>query len=441
MINNKNLNSGLNFELVKYIFISAFWAIIITGCVYIAISKSYYKYVNNKSYYENMILNEFDSLQSYVSKNDLSINDMDRILDWDIENWYTYIKIYSVDNKLLYDSMSHRNYTLLEVEYRNNTLEEYYSYDLEFKDGVLTVEMFGLFEFKHKTFFLTICIIFGTVAFIIIFLALFSRKLKYISEIEKGIDIIKNGSLEYRLEVKGNDELASLAENVNEMSETLLKQVGFEEKVKCQNDSVVAMLSHDIRTPLTSVICYLDLIADCKYDSKEKLQLYVKNARTRAYQIRNLTENLFAHSVEIKHETVKDLKTINAYEFLSQFFFENKYILNDEGFDVNISIDVDRNYSILVDILEIRRVIDNINSNICKYADKKEAVSFTAVVEDNYIKISQTNHILKDTKTVESYGIGLNSCKNIIKNYNGRLEVTQENNIFKIDIYIPAIKN
>lgn len=435
------MKSGLNFELVKFILISAFLAFIIATCVYAIISKTCFKIVNTKTNYEKMILDEFDSLQNYVTKNNLSINDVNEILTWDMENWYTYIDIYSKEGEIIYDSLNHRNSTLLEIEYRNNTLEEYYTYELNFTDGILKVEMFGLFEFRHKTFFILLAITIGIISFVSIFLALFSQKLKYITEIENGIDIIKNGSLEYRLTVKGTDELASLAENINEMSETLLKKIDFEEKVKCQNDSVVAMLSHDIRTPLTSVICYLDLIADCKYDSKEKLGLYVKNARTRAYQIRNLTENIFAHSVEIKHETVKDLKTVNAYEFLNQFFFENTYILTDEGFKVETSINVDKSYSIIVDILELRRVIDNINSNICKYADKENIVNFYAEIENNNLKLTETNYISKATKSVESYGIGLNSCKNIIDNYNGKLTVSQKNGIFKIEIALPAFKN
>ncbi len=76
------------------------------------------------------------------------------------------------------------------------------------------------------------------------------------------------------------------------MSHTLENQLIKEREMKNKNKDIVTSISHDVRTPLTSVICYLDLIKDHKYNSPEQLEQYIKNVRSKAYQIKDLTDDL-----------------------------------------------------------------------------------------------------------------------------------------------------
>lgn len=90
----------------------------------------------------------------------------------------------------------------------------------------------------------------------------------------------------------GSDELSSLALSINDMSAAVKQSLDAQNELKKQNYDIVTSISHDIRTPLTSVICYLDMLADGKVQNAEKAAGYLKSARQKAYQIKDLTDNL-----------------------------------------------------------------------------------------------------------------------------------------------------
>jgi len=96
--------------------------------------------------------------------------------------------------------------------------------------------------------------VFPCIFMLIFFLSLLGRKILYINEIQKGIEIIEGGSMDYTIPIRGRDELSSLAKSINEMRRALDLEIKSEEKAKRQNQQLITSVSHDIRTPLTSII-------------------------------------------------------------------------------------------------------------------------------------------------------------------------------------------
>ncbi|WP_242825866.1 sensor histidine kinase [Metaclostridioides mangenotii] len=200
---------------------------------------------------------------------------------------------------------------------------------------------------------------------------------------------------------------------------------------------MVTSISHDIRTPLTSVICYLDLIADGKYSDKEQLDKYIENARLNAYQIKKLSENLFIHFVTSPEDIDYEIKRINANEFIFQLILDTTFELEENNFEVKVKNELHKQIHIDVDITQFRRIFTNICSNIIKYADKDAPIEFLASMTKNFLLIKQANQVSNLKDQSESFGIGIKNCKEIVKNHNGFLNVFNGEKDFLVEIGIP----
>ncbi|MBG9579303.1 histidine kinase, partial [Bacillus thuringiensis] len=87
---------------------------------------------------------------------------------------------------------------------------------------------------------------------------------------------IEKGNLAYRIEKKGEDEIASLTENINNMAEELMNNIEKERKLEKQKNELITNVSHDLRTPLTSIMGYLRLLRDSKYENQEQHDEYTR---------------------------------------------------------------------------------------------------------------------------------------------------------------------
>lgn len=118
----------------------------------------------------------------------------------------------------------------------------------------------------------------GIAVFAFSFFYLTKRKMKQIESLAKGVKEIAKGDLTYRIEKKGIDEIALLTENVNHMAEAIMTNIEMERRIEKQKNELITNVSHDLRTPLTSIMGYLRLLRDERYDTKEQSDEYLKIA-------------------------------------------------------------------------------------------------------------------------------------------------------------------
>ncbi|WP_077700888.1 HAMP domain-containing sensor histidine kinase [Clostridioides difficile] len=435
---NKIKPSKLGVILLIYVVISAAVAFILNIPFYSAVESIVKDVSEGKVYFKREVNQLMDNFQTYVNNNGIRADDGDDIAKWNSDNWFVSMKIYK-GNKVFYDTLYYPN----EVPDKSEENEFYSSpmarnYEIQFSDIKANIVVVALFRFRFQNFIEAISITFMALTFIITFLLLFSRKIKYLRKIEMGIKIVESGSLKYRIPVKGNDELSSLASSINEMSHTLENQLIKEREMKNKNKDIVTSISHDVRTPLTSVICYLDLIKDHKYNSPEQLEQYIKNVRSKAYQIKDLTDDLFTHFVNSGEEVSKGYEKINANEFIFKLLLDSSYTLEEKGFHITIENELYNQYHIYVDVTQFRRIFDNLCSNIIKYARKDKPIVFLIKVEDSKLLIIQKNRVSNFSKNVESFGIGIKNCEKIVAYHNGSINVNSDDKEFAIEISIPA---
>lgn len=429
--------SRLGWKILFYIVVSVLVAFILNVPFYNMLENGVTKAAEEKHYFQRHLTRLVDDLQLYIDENDLKTSDSEMLSYWNDDKWYVYMNIHK-DKKILYDTVNYPKKISDEDEQRELQNNDFMNnYSLKFKDTTATITITAFFNARYQNFINAASVAFLAIAFISTFLLLFSKKIKYIKKIEQGIKIAESGSLEYRIPVKGNDELSSLAKSINEMSGVITDQLLLESEMRQKNKDMVTSISHDIRTPLTSVICYLDLIADGKYSDKEQLDKYIENARLNAYQIKKLSENLFIHFVTSPEDIDYEIKRINANEFIFQLILDTTFELEENNFEVKVKNELHKQIHIDVDITQFRRIFTNICSNIIKYADKDAPIEFLASMTKNFLLIKQANQVSNSKDQSESFGIGIKNCKEIVKNHNGFLNIFNGEKDFLVEIGIP----
>ena len=198
-------------------------------------------------------------------------------------------------------------------------------------------------------------------------------------------------------------------------------------------------MSHDIRTPLTSLIGYLDIIESGKYSSPEEEKRYIRSCRDKAFQLRDLSDKLFQYFLVFGSSgKEKKLEVYDAGILLQQIVSEHVAELMSYGYMIDFDYTVPEKVEMAADISGLRRLFDNIFSNIMKYADKRRHVSIEASVQEGLITVRIINGVLETSRKVESNNIGLKTCEKICRDMDGTFEYHDDGLLFKIRITIPV---
>nr|WP_294188251.1 HAMP domain-containing sensor histidine kinase [uncultured Clostridium sp.] len=390
------------------------------------------KYYDKSSFLENKNTQVISDFKSYVLKNNISINDHKKIEKW-IRDYKYYIDIYIfINNELVYNSNRYASYYTSEnlkiASYISDSLDDVSFYDTDAK-----VYIDCYFEYKDYYIILSISVSIGLLCFIIIMLTLIRKKILYIKTIENEIKILEGGNLNYTISIDGNDELGSLAESINEMRKSFIERLQNENEATLANSELITAISHDLRTPLTALLGYLDIIEYKKYKTAESLMQYIHNSREKAYQIKSLSDKLFEYFLVFNKKNDLDLETFNVTEILDQLFQEEIFMLSNENFIFDF-IPCSTISHLDMNLISMKRVFDNIFSNLSKYADKTKPIKIRYYIKNQDLFIIVKNKINKNLKSVNSTGIGLKTCTKIIEMHNGNLYTEKTDDSFSINI-------
>ena len=268
--------------------------------------------------------------------------------------------------------------------------------------------------------------------FLGLFLFLLGQKMAYLQEIIQGVEALRTHRLDFTMPVEGNDELTELAESINFLSETERRLRQKETELREEKEQLIRDLSHDIRTPLTAILSYSDYMGQKEMPQREEIQEYIALMGRKAQQIKALTDRLL-DSGSRNLETIEDGKLL-----MEQLAGEWEEILEDE-FSCNVETKDCPQFSGTFDIEELRRIFDNLVSNVEKYADREQPVELRMDAVDNRLRILQKNGIKRQQTDVESNGIGLESIRRIAALYGGTVLVSATEEFFSIEITISEV--
>ena len=245
------------------------------------------------------------------------------------------------------------------------------------------------------------------------------------------MDALRRGEYDSRLPIEGNNELTRLAEEINYLSETeqLVKEK--ERKLYEEREELIRTLSHDIRTPLTSVISYTELYAEKKNPSSEELADYFTLVRKKMGQIKSLTDILLDGGKR-KTEFFEDARLL-----VTQLVGEFEEAL-EENFSLSVDLSRIPSFSGCFDVEELHRLFDNLITNVQKYADPTEPVFLIVNKTAEGLVIRQKNAAKTYSEKRESYRMGLYSIRRIAQNYGGCVDIEQNEREFEIVITLSS---
>lgn len=289
---------------------------------------------------------------------------------------------------------------------------------------------------RENSFF---ALILSVLLFISVFIVVTNRKIKYLDDIAKGVKIVAGGDLSYRIEEKGKDEITGLAVNINTMAEEIERRIQNERSAEQTKGELITNVSHDLRTPLTSVMGYIGLIKDGKYENEVMMKEYLNIAFTKSNQLKELIEDLFEYTKLNNNGIIIEKEKVNLVDFLSQIIEEYIPIFDKNSLSV-IKKFVDDKTEVNIDTGKMVRVFENLFSNAIKYSFKPGEVVVSSYENNGYANIVIRNRGEAITKekmdklfdrfyrvdearnsNVKGSGLGLAISKNIIELHEGKI--------------------
>ena len=315
--------------------------------------------------------------------------------------------------------------------------DEYHT-DIQLKDGNVEMYVYSYAIAKLVIPYLVFSIIIALSIFLIPTYLFIKRKVHYIENLKNDVTYMSQGNLNHPILINSNDEIGELSEQINNLRLILKDNFATEEANRKANYELVTALSHDIRTPLTSLMGYLDIIRLKKYRNDEQYNLYLNNSIDKVNQINELVNKMFEYFLVFSKEQDTEL-TKMSLGVIYEYMIENIDVLNEHGFIIEKSLEP-RDAFIRGNINLIKRIINNIFSNLLKYAEINQPVYIKMITDENNLKLVFKNQKKNTTNYIESNQIGLKSVQQMLKIHDGSFMVVDDENTFNVTITIPLMK-
>ena len=311
----------------------------------------------------------------------------------------------------------------------------------------------------------TVCVVVaifvGLGSFFLIFQVLSRPSSSYLREISDGIDEIALGEFRKEIPVRGEDEFANIAEKLNTMTKEIQMLLANERQYEREKDALITNVAHDLRTPLTSVIGYLDLVRMKEDLTKEELDRYINVAYDKAKRLEKLVEDLFEFTKVGAERIQVHFMEIDFKRFIEQMIEEFYPSFESAKLECIIEMNVERGM-IFADGDLLARGISNLFSNAVKYGrdGKVLKVRVKENIEKNCMKLQIVNfgeiisqqdleHIFdkffrgessRSTETGGS-GLGLAIAKKVVLLHHGQIKVTSDYNGTVFSVSLPIVQH
>lgn len=319
----------------------------------------------------------------------------------------------------------------------------------------LTVKIIMFFMYiKNNTFGDYIYLFFWGITVIFIYTLFVYKKNRDLVYITKKVDAMSKGELNQIIEIESKDEIGELAGNINSIVSQLRNITIEERKAQQTKTDLITNVSHDLRTPLTSIIGYLGLIENDKYKDEVELRYYINIAYEKSKNLNLLINDLF-ELTKMQNNTVNlEMNNINLIELLSQIMEHYNYQFKSEGIEGRVRFSEDK-LIVNIDTHKMVRAFENLINNAMKYGKDGKYIDVITKKEDDQAIVQIVNYgeaisqldipYLFDrfyrveksrNKNSGGSGLGLAITKNIIELHSGEISVTSndENTIFEVKL-------
>jgi len=393
---------------------------------------SYYN--NHSDIQQRSIARQVERFQKYVTAQEISAKDTRAIDEWVGQQSFLLMNIYR-GRRMLYSNFSFSFGDGSDEEREPGESWQVF-YLVQFSDGPAQVQLFCNVMLNWWVLFSKLLIVFCVGVFLAVFWFACRRIVKYIIQLSEEIQAMEGGDLDHPITIRGDDELTTLARCLDSMRVTLRQQQEEEAKASAKVKNLITEMSHDLRTPLTTLLLYTEIVRSRKYENDVQRDDYLNKIDTKARQLKQLSDNLFEYALVTRDTVV----TLDPPAYFSRIFEEPLAemvdALQQRGFACALDLGSE-DLMLTVKMQYIRRVFDNITSNAIKYADPGREISVTFQKEEKWVGLRFANHVLPGQHREESTQVGLTSIETMMEKMNAVCRVEQGTEQFAITLLFP----
>lgn len=308
-------------------------------------------------------------------------------------------------------------------------------------------------EEKYSLLYLMAFLTFTTIYFAF----MTKTMMKRLSEINKNVKEISNGNLEIHIPISKNDEIGELATNVNRMAKSLRESIENEKKSQEMKNEMISNISHDLRTPVTSLIGYADLLGNQLHSNGEECEQYVSILKRKSYELKNQVDDLLEYCQINYREIELHKSVVNMKAFIEQIMIDFVPLLDDA--DMSFCINGDKELHVEMDVALMVRLFENVISNSIMYGKDGKQILIQVSKRDMNVEIEIKNFgqcipnedlpyvfekFYRGEKSRSSHtggkGMGLAIARSIVELHKGDITVRSNDKETVFTIVLPRYK-
>ena len=275
------------------------------------------------------------------------------------------------------------------------------------------------------------------------------KKVTHFKRIQEGLQIAKSGDYDYKIKLEGKGEFRQLSEDINELTSGLKSAVQSEVKSEKLKTELITNVSHDIKTPLTSIISYVDLLKREGLNS-DNAPKYLDVLERKSNRLKNLTEDLFEAAKATSGSIEPKFERVHINSLVEQLLGELDEKINESELIFKVTASNEKIYA-KADGRLLSRVMENLLSNIFKYTLTGSRVYIVISEDDNNVYVSfknisayelniPVNELMErfkrgdESRSSEGSGLGLAIAASLMEVQEGSLELSIDGDLFKAEV-------
>ena len=421
----------------------------------------------DESKVEDRIEEYTDELQNYVNDENISSTDLLKIAKWADKNKYLYMAVYK-DDVLVYETGMEVKKTAKTVENKENaddstgkTVENagfgvtgrapnQDELDLNTKgpyvilaaDGEMEVMFADYSEYLYYDIFKVVAIILAFASFLLVMWFYFFELTRKISRLGREVTAVADGDVNRAITADGDDELTRLCSDVEYMRISMLENIEKEHAALEANRELITAMSHDIRTPLTVLLGYLDIMKS--YSNDPDMQQYLETSERTAMRLKKMSDDMFGYFLVYGGGIEVEVQECDARTLVDQMLSGHVFLLREQGYTIDFNFEEKDNaflseVIVVTDPPQLMRIVENLFSNVMKYADKEKPVTVFVDSETDEMTIKVSNYALANPDETQKNGIGLRSCMKLANAMDIRFSSEEEDGVFTSVLNVPII--
>ena len=397
-------------------------------------------YLSNKAV-ERRMTAEINSFRIFVEENALASTDVNAVGQWNREHPNINLTIYGLSTTISStpegaELVLNESGIIVRSELKLLLSEEY---PVNFRDGVCTVAIYDASRDMVSAAVNLSALGLAALIFLTIVLLYEQHITRTVQTLSRQVRQVSRGDLGMQIKPQTTDEIGQLALDVDAMRLSIIDKLQREEEAWKANSQLITAISHDVRTPLTALMGYLEIVSDESLSSEDR-RTYLEICKNNAHRLKSLTDELFGFFLVFGKPTPDQMpEEFDAVTLLDQVLLEHAMDLTQRGFQGESSTD-EIHGKLRVDLSHFRRIFDNLFSNVRKYADPSYPVTISQRIDRDELIVTISNHINQTGNRVESNRIGLQTCSKLVAAMGGEFSQTRTKDTFSVEVLLPLFE-